>query len=552
MSESVHVPATNGRSSVGQHRYLELFQRLSPLIGVRDVDEIATAACGLVADLLQVHAASILLVEPCSGDLVMRAATHIPRSEWDSIHVAPGDGVCGHVLGSGAPLLLRKGADFRRFGLDPRSSYGAASCAIVPLRVADRVEGVVNVANARSGRAFTRRDLELIEGVAAMIAGGLQGARMHSQTVAAQERLTEVLDNLHVGVVAVDPSRRVSHCNQRFADMARRRPADIAGRELESILDVQIGNVCRRLLREAESAPESLHRERFEGQLAGSEARLQITVSSFASGCDTSDAFLLMLEDIGQDEEIRRLREADSIKRSFIRIISHELRTPLTVLQGALPLLKSCETSEGPERAGRIEKVQELLRPNIQRLTNTVNSILDVVEIENGKLELVRSPLDLNQLVEERMRYLADRARVRGIQWSPELTPGLPKVAADQQRMRQSLYELLDNAIKFSSEGSTVSVRTGESDGMAGVWIANRGEKIGAARRNEVFEKFYQLDHELTRKTGGCGLGLYLVRNIAALHGGGIEIVDGASDETVFLLRIPFAQAAAPPVAAVG
>lgn len=524
---------------------MEIIRRLTPLMSAQTVDEIASSACRIIAELMGVEACSILVNDSSRPGLSMRAATHIRPEEWRDVSAPHHAGLMGEAYLSGKTVLLHNASDFKHRGLTPKDRYTQASCVITPIVFSSgRVEGVINVTGSLRRRSFGEGDAQTLEAISLMVAGAMENARRLLETSVMHDRLAEILDNLHLGVLALDSSLRITHSNHRFGDWVGKTPLTLAMRELRQVLDVQIFNVCHRLIREA-AAGGGLHQERFEGQLGGAPVKLEITVSSVLHPCSADGAFLLMFEDIGQDEEIRRLREADSLKRSFIRIISHELRTPLTVLQGALPLLQSCACA-GPGDKGvspeRIQQIQQLLKPNVLRMSATVNTILDVVEIENGKLELSLAPVDLNKTVAERVKYLSDRALSKQVEFDVELAPELAFINADLQRLRQTLYELMDNAIKFSEAGQTVRVRTLRSEGMGGVSIANSGQPIDPRRRQEVFEKFYQLDHELTRKTGGCGLGLYLVRNIAQLHGGSIEILDGGNNETVFLLRIPFLQ----------
>jgi signal transduction histidine kinase len=249
-----------------------------------------------------------------------------------------------------------------------------------------------------------------------------------------------------------------------------------------------------------------------------------------------------MIEDVGQDEEVKRLREADSIKGGFLRTISHELRTPLTVIRGTIPLIKGCGESFNDSSSKMLVKVEQLLKTNVNRLSSVVNTILDVVEIDNGSLRLNCCPIDLNGLIREETDRLADVAERKKIRWAFDLGEELETVPGDRQRLGQALHELFDNAIKFSPPGAPINVRTFRNEGSVSIWIGNYGEPIARKQRDEIFEKFYQVDQSTTRETGGVGLGLYLARNVALLHRGSLEVIDGEKGETVFLLKLPLEQ----------
>ncbi len=539
------ISATHSeRSAIQSDRYLQLFEKLSPLISARATGDIAGAACDLIAELLDVEACSILLSDPARNGFALRGATHIPLTEWDSVVVPYDKGICGRVHTTGKPLLLRKASDFAAFGIVPKTRYGRPSCVVAPLKFRGGVVvGVINVASPRKSRPFNNRDVELLMAAAHLIAGGLENSHLFQETLQMFQRLEDILDSINVAIVALDNDFKVVQHNHRFGELTGKTPVELQSGDLRTILGTPLFSVCSRLIRDVTQS-EGLRQERFQGELAGKPMTLEITISKVQSSGTPPGAFLLMLEDIIEEEEVRRLREADSLKRSFLRIVSHELRTPLTVIQGALPLLQTCCESPNGSLAERLVQIERLLRPNVQRLTGVVNSVLDVVDIENGKLELTIRPLDLNKLLHERITGAQESAQTKRLIWKIELDPTLPLIAGDMQRLRQVFYELIDNAIKFSDRDGAIHVRSNAEGGMAVIRISNFGDPIVPQMREQVFEKFYQLDRNLNRRCGGCGLGLFLTRNIVRLHGGGVQIEDGGEGETVFVVKLPLKQPA--------
>lgn len=530
-----------GRASVESDRYLALFERLSPLMGSRCVHEISRGASELIAELLEVEACSIFLYDAPSKLLALHAATHIPRAEWSQVKLDARDGLCGRVYTDGESLLLRAKTDFARYGIETSSRYGKASCVVAPLLIQSRPRGVINIANLRSGRAFTKTDLTLINSVARLIAGAIENAERFQETVQVQGRLHEILENLHVGVVAFDGKERVTHVNQRFRELHESEGIRIRGRKLERVIDPCLYAVCRRLLRDAATAG-TVQQDRVHCKLNSGERLLEVTASRVHS-CETGECEgLLMFEDVGQDEEVRRLREADGLKSGFLRTISHELRTPLTVLSGIVPLIRGYCECNAKSDTNVLEKVEELVDANVGRLTDVVNTLLDVVEIDNGSLRLAPRPWDLRELVEERIEHLGHQAKRKKIDWNLQVDPAISKACVDRQRLGQSLHELLDNAIKFSLEGGTVDVGIRRENGSVAFRIANYGQPIDEKNKAEIFEKFFQGDQSTTRNASGCGLGLYLAINVARMHGGTLNVSSGRKGETVFSLKVPIGE----------
>lgn len=530
-------------TSIAADDYLRLFEALSPLVGATSLDKLSRGATRLVADLLQAEACSIVLYDAKHRQLRLRAATHIPEADWASIRHDANEGLVGSVFRSRSDkaLLLKSEAEFEERGVVLKERYGHPSCVIAPLRIDKRTRGVMNIAKRRTGTPFTQDDARLAEAACRVIAAGIKNAEDFEESVQVHDRLEEILESLHIGVVAFDQELRVTHVNQRFRELLLEPGARVRGRKLRKVLEPGLFYVCKRLIQD------SIHRravkqERSVLLLGRGEMTLEITASPAQCAGDGQCDGLLMIEDVGQDEEVKRLREADSIKGGFLRTISHELRTPLTVIRGAIPLLKGCGGAVNDSSAKMLGKVEDLLRTNVNRLSGVVNTILDVVEIDNGSLRLNCCPVDLHGMMREEIERLSEAAARKNVRWAFGWGPDLPEVAVDRQRLGQALHELFDNAIKFSPPGAPINVRTYTDGETVSIWIGNYGEPIAKKKRDEIFEKFYQLDQSTTRETSGVGLGLYLARNVALLHRGSLDVIDGERGETVFLLKLPLGQ----------
>lgn len=528
-------------TSVHSGRYLTLFEKLSPLIGSQNIEEISSAACGLIADLLEVEACSILLYDGQSRELRLRGATHIPEIEWATVRLSADKGLCGAVYSSGESILLKSKASFAQFGLEPTSRYGKASCVVVPLRTASKKLGVINIANQKTGRGFNAEDAKLIEAAAQLISGAMVNAMQYLESERTHARLHQILDSLHVGVLVFDDDSKITHVNQRFRELLGQEGVRIKGRHLDRVLDPAIHCVCRRLVRDS-ACENCMCHEDVRVKLGEKERLFSISATRVEAGAGGEQRGLLLFEDASAGEELERLRVADSLKSGFLRTISHELRTPLTVMQGAIPLLTSCKNEANGTASGMLDKAQHLLQSNVRRLSGVVNTLLDVVEIENGSLQLTSLKVDLKIVIEDRISGIREESEKKGLTWNLELDPNLAPVLGDPERIGQSLYELFQNAITYSPEGDKINVRTYAEGAMAKIHIGNYGPAIAKKDRKEIFEKFYQIDQSNTRQAGGCGLGLYLARNVALLHHGDLEIVDGDEGETVFLLSLPFAR----------
>lgn len=530
------------QAGLGSQRYLELFKRLTPLIGNQDKDDICVRSCELIAELLEVEACSLVLANARRTGLQMAAATHIAREEWEKIELPIDSGICAQVFNEGKPQLIKGEEHFRQqFGRDSLSRYQTHSCVIVPLVIQKRVEGVVNVTNPVGRRAFRQSDVELLEAAVKLIASALATAIHYRETCQIHKNLEDVFDSLHLGIMSIDREGRVTQSNHRTRTLFRLNFEHHSKPELSEVLPGTIYNVCRRMIRQCIKENEPAQ-ERIEVNLDGKRLMLEITASQMSCMGGTVSACWVMFEDVGQDEEVKRLRESESMKRNFLSIISHELRTPLAVLRGALPLI---DPEQGKEiEPDTLRQVHRLMLKNCQRLNDVVCSILDVTEIESGTLMLMPRPMDLHELLDEVISLHAEGASNKRLVWDCRFEAEAAELCADRRRLQQVFSEMIANAIKFSNPGGRLAVHTRRTDKWLEVEISNHGAIIEPALRKTVFEKFSQGNPTMTRTVGGCGLGLFLVQNLMRLHGGQIALVDREENETTFILRLPLEPAA--------
>lgn len=241
------------------------------------------------------------------------------------------------------------------------------------------------------------------------------------------------------------------------------------------------------------------------------------------------------------NEMAERLQHLDDMKADFMAIVSHELKTPLTSMKEAVELLR--EGAAGPLNPKQ-SHLLDINAQGIQKLANLVDEILNLTRMEAGMLDLIRTWTDFGRLVEERVvsfRLLAEKKRVT-LHLSVRPNP-LPLIHADAERLKQVLDNLLDNAIRFTPAGGTVSIaveyrekglpghRPRENGGGrtsgAGLLcrISDTGEGIPPAERKRVFEKFYQIRRKSSRGSGS-GLGLSIAKHIIEGHGGAIWVED--------------------------
>ncbi len=230
-------------------------------------------------------------------------------------------------------------------------------------------------------------------------------------------------------------------------------------------------------------------------------------------------------------DALHKLAELNQLKANFIANISHELRTPLTHIRGYLELLHS--EALGDLNGDQKTSLEVSLR-SAGRLQNLIDDLILFSLASRGELALQLKPVDLNLLIAPIVTSNNPKAVDRQITLSVELDPALPAVQADGEKLGWVISQLLDNAIKFTSLGGSVALRALRNNSMVTLSISDTGIGIPPERVKEIFEPFHQLDGSATRRYGGTGLGLSLVRQIIEAHGSLISVESLPEQGTTF------------------
>jgi two-component system phosphate regulon sensor histidine kinase PhoR len=183
--------------------------------------------------------------------------------------------------------------------------------------------------------------------------------------------------------------------------------------------------------------------------------------------------------------------------------------------------------------------VLESVREDVDGLSRTVDDLLTLATVDQGRLTLVRESIDLNELVQAATQALAPLAQRSGVRLQADGERVV--VVGDVERLRQALGNLLDNAIKFSPPGAAVHVSTCSVDHIARVTVADEGPGIRRDDRERIFERFVRGDAARSRGAGGSGLGLSIVREIVTAHGGAVTVDTRQPHGSVFAIELPIA-----------
>jgi PAS domain S-box-containing protein len=232
---------------------------------------------------------------------------------------------------------------------------------------------------------------------------------------------------------------------------------------------------------------------------------------------------------------------ASRVKDDFVAMVSHELRTPLNAILGWTQLM--ARTQHDP---AVIARGLEVVARNTRLQAQLISDLLDISRIVSGKLQLDVRSVDFRSIVGQAIEPIEDEARSKGVEIVQELHEGTAPVSGDASRLQQIVWNLVSNAIKFTPRGGCVRVSLDFSSARARLEVADNGAGIRPDFLPRVFDRFHQADRSITRRYGGLGLGLSIVKHLVELHGGEVSASsEGEGRGATFTVTLPVVAEAA-------
>lgn len=368
--------------------------------------------------------------------------------------------------------------------------------------------------------------------------------RLEAVRLQQTESLRKLVDSVPVPAFCKDRNGKYIACNAAFETFMRTKKEEILGKSLYNLISPEIAEKCHAM--DIELLKNKKTRV-YETPLKFADGSLhQIMFNKLVfSGLNEEDSVLLcIMIDITERKQAEEkmlqakmaAEAANRAKTTFIVNMSHELRTPLNAVIGFSDLLLS-------ETVGPLNEKQKRYAENISKsgshLLDVINDVLDISRLELGNIELYYETVDIPGVIEEVQRVLSSLSAEKNIRIECKIEQGLKTIAVDRVKFKQILYNLLNNAIKFSSEGGKVNITARSEEDMVEISVKDEGIGINEADHARVFLPFVQIDESISRKHGGVGLGLALVKRFVELHGGQVWVEASPGKGSTFTFRIP-------------
>jgi PAS domain S-box-containing protein len=392
----------------------------------------------------------------------------------------------------------------------------------------NRAIGALTLVTGAERRHYVSDDLSWAWALARMIALAIDNSRLRGE-VEARSDATRALTHVGDGVFYVDRDGPIRLWNPAAAA--------ITGVSQEAAVSTAAADAIPGWQEIAERVPIGTTREPARPETFPLDTRRGERWISI-SGVEFFGGTVFAFRDITEEHRL------DELKAEFITTASHELRTPLAAVYGAAQTLRRHDFAL--DVAGR-DRFISLIVDESERLASIVNQILLANQVEVGRVDLVTEPFDAAELL-DRVVEAARTYAPANIELDVEAAGGVPQVAADKDRARQVLVNLVENAIKYSPDGGRVVLGVEPGDEAVRFRVFDEGMGIPADEHDRVFEKFYRLDPEMVQGIGGTGLGLYICRELVERMGGRIwlESEDGKGSTFFFELPSLKAQRASP------
>lgn len=397
-----------------------------------------------------------------------------------------------------------------------------------PLVIEGKVVGLLGLANKPGG--FTDNDARLATGFGELASIALLNSRMWESLQHSEERFRSITQTANDAIVTADGSGNIILWNRRAQTIFGYSGDEVVSKPITLIMPERFRENHRQGINRVVSTGE----EKIIGKTVeivglrkdGSEFPVELSLAAWKAKEEIF--FTAIMRDITERKATEELKE------EFLAMVSHEMKTPLTVLLGGLhTVLTESDSLSQNERNGLIKDAYL----EAESLSNLVSNLLEMTRLQAGRLVLRAEPVNVRQLLENMVARAKDQHPRH--KFFVEVTGRLPYIAADKTQLERIVFNLLDNAAKYSREGSTVKVLGKIHGNELVICVSDTGEGISPDDQVRLFAPFERLGRGSGGNAGGTGLGLVLCRRLVEAHGGRIWVESELGKGSTFYFTLP-------------
>ncbi|MCE5313835.1 MAG: ATP-binding protein [Armatimonadota bacterium] len=526
-----------------EDRLKENEQSASGPTPLTELEETLKRLVTRISMILQAEKCVFMLFDQDSGELqAAKPAVGLTDEQIKIFKVPATEGVAGEVFRDQKPIILYDAVNDPRTVKENVGVLGITNGVCVPLVIEKRDEdtnkvterkviGVMHVFNKRYGNVFIQEDVNLLDRLSRNAASVIASAQMYREVVKEKEELEHVIESVYAGIIMVHNSGRLMQVNPSARDMLGvDQDAKLIGDYRDAIENDVVREVISKAFQETSEVQEEISLPDFKSDEEGAERFFQVQTAAVKSEDQANIGIVAIFNDITDIRAIERMKTA------FVSTVSHELRTPLTSIKGFISTL--LQDTEGFYDADTIHEFYTIIDQECDRLTRLISDLLNVSRIEAGRA-LDLNPVPVNPKEAAERVVAVQRSYTTKHQIELDVDEDMPMIVADEDKFVQILTNLTNNAIKYSPNGGTVTVRGRKLDGMIRMSVDDQGMGIPKEHLSKVFDRFHRIDNRDTRKVGGTGIGLYLVKHFVEAHGGRIWVESEVGVGSQFIFEVP-------------
>lgn len=489
---------------------------------------------------------SLMLVDQERQELYFDVVEGTKEKILKEIRIPITSGIAGWVAQNGKSILIKDAYEDPRFNkeVDKKTGFRTKSILCVPLKVKDKVIGVVQVLNSLDKESFDESDLEVLTALAGQAAVAIENARLYEalkkeyqNTQTLKNYLASILKSAPEAVMVFNENNEITIFNDVAEKFFDKKEIEIINKKPAEIFNKEITKAVEHLLVEAKK--ENFYLD-YECQLKKSAAEiipLGLSTAALLDENAQNKGVVIVGRDLTQAKRLGNLEELNKMKSEFVSIVSHELRTPLTSIKGFISTL--LHDAEGFFDEAQKQRFYQIISNETDRLIRLINDLLNVSRIEAGKaLQMNIKEIKLLPIAQKAIETQKSYATKHHLKL--EIDNNIEKIFADEDKLEQMLTNLLNNSIKYSPEGGKVILkitRTPEKEILFA--ISDEGLGIPANLLPKLFEKFNRVDREQIKGIKGTGIGLNLVKHLVELHQGKIWVESIEGKGSTFYFTIP-------------
>jgi PAS domain S-box-containing protein len=483
------------------------------------LDEVVQQA----AVLLTADACAVRTVE--DDDLVVSAAWGKGAEDAVDTRVPVTGRLSGDVFQSRTPLAVEDAAsDDRLLEADAVLSAGYTAYLGVPLSGPEGTLAGVLAVYASRPRTWRAEEIEALLALAGTTSAALANAELYSRVSLEKERSVAILANIADGIVAVDRDGKVVLWNAAAEE--------ITGVPQEEAVGLTTVQALQRELESGEGETPSGQRL-VSIMRGGEEVWLSLSEAVMKDPLGAVAGRIFAFRDISADLMV------EQVKSDFVAAVSHELRTPLTSIYGFAETLLRQDVPFGEEER---RTFLGYIASESERLTEIVDQLLNVARLDAGDLQVELGRIDVGSVVSEVVETVAESGVMNGHRFEVDLPPEPLAAEADPDKVRQVFNILVENAIRYSPKGGTVTVGARRNADRVEVRVADEGIGIPASERERIFRKFYRAESAARDGAAGTGLGLFIAKELVNAMGGRIWVDSTEGEGSSFSFELPVAR----------